>query len=406
MSTNEKALLRYSDKQIEEYVRELNAVASLSNLFSVSTAPLIYYRATENIYCKAFGAKNVARSDCTADAIFGNVGVGIKTFLENSPFQKIAEFNRLRPQYVNLSDYETIRKIAQFRNDRIRFTINNYGLNGMIYHCIIRNEAGLIRLHEEKMNPISISNIRVLYRYRNSISFTDGIENYEFNISKSTLFKQFNCDSSFCEFKVIIIQNPIDFLTEFLDDLEQRGLITAIAKSEPSIIIPLYSENKSKGRFIPPSSGLNQWNGYRGSYKRDANNNLVLDNNGQKILVKKVARDPNEVYIPFSKKLREQYPSFFPPRNTKWKMHLPNGKIIQMKVCQDDGKALMSDPNRDLGQWLLRDVLGFKPESRHILTYEDLERIGIDSVQIWKQDDGDYRIDFIENTSRNDDFEK
>jgi hypothetical protein len=27
-------------------------------------------------------------------------------------------------------------------------------------------------------------------------------------------------------------------------------------------------------------------------------------------------------------------------------MKLPDGKILSMKVCQDGGKALMSDPNK------------------------------------------------------------
>ena len=76
-----KALLNYSDEQIEEYKKELDIVASLSNLFSDNSAPMIYYRATENIYCRAFKALNVSRSDCTADAIFDfKTGVGIKTF--------------------------------------------------------------------------------------------------------------------------------------------------------------------------------------------------------------------------------------------------------------------------------------------------------------------------------------
>ena len=74
-------------------------------------------------------------------------------------------------------------------------------------------------------------------------------------------------------------------------------------------------------------------------------------------------------------------------------MRLPDGNIISMKVCQQSGKALMSDPNKVLGKWLLRDVLGLKP--RELLSYERLLQIGIDSVII-KKKYGLYSIDFIE----------
>lgn len=49
-----------------------------------------------------------------------------------------------------------------------------------------------------------------------------------------------------------------------------------------------------------------------------------------------------------------------------------------MKICQEDGKALMSNPNKDLGKWILRDVLHV--EEGHLITYEDLLKIGIDSI--------------------------
>ena len=46
----------------ERYKRLLAAVGSLSNLFSASDKPMLYYRGHENIFCKAFEAEN-SRTD-------------------------------------------------------------------------------------------------------------------------------------------------------------------------------------------------------------------------------------------------------------------------------------------------------------------------------------------------------
>lgn len=65
---------------------------------------------------------------------------------------------------------------------------------------------------------------------------------------------------------------------------------------------------------------------------------------------------------------------------------------MKAKICQDGDKALMSDPNKALGKWLLRDVLDLK--EGELLRYDKLERIGIDSVRIDKISDGEYEINF------------
>ncbi len=66
--------------------------------------------------------------------------------------------------------------------------------------------------------------------------------------------------------------------------------------------------------------------------------------------------------------------------------------MLNVKVCQDNSKALMSNPNKALGKWLLRDVLNLKEGV--LLTYEKLQTIGIDAVRIDKYDDGNYAIHF------------
>lgn len=52
----------------------------------------------------------------------------------------------------------------------------------------------------------------------------------------------------------------------------------------------------------------------------------------------------------------------------------------------------MSNPNKALGKWLLRDV--FRIKENQLLTYSFLESINIDSVRIEKLSDLNYKIDF------------
>ena len=58
----------------------------------------------------------------------------------------------------------------------------------------------------------------------------------------------------------------------------------------------------------------------------------------------------------------------------------------------DKGKGLMSNPNTDLGRWILRDIL--KIPSGQLVTMEDLYSIGIDSVEVRKLSDEYFEIDF------------
>lgn len=119
------------------------------------------------------------------------------------------------------------------------------------------------------------------------------------------------------------------------------------------------------------------------------------------------ARDDNEVYIPIPIEIRRKYPDFFPDRDTNFVLELPDGKRLQAKVCQDGGKALMSNPNSDLGEWLLRKVLKKRPGE--LVTMSDLLRIGIDSVMITKKQNTNegmavFGISFFDTPESYDDF--
>lgn len=57
----------------------------------------------------------------------------------------------------------------------------------------------------------------------------------------------------------------------------------------------------------------------------------------------------------------------------------------------------MSQSNKELGQWILRDVLNLK--EGELLTYSKLQEIGIDSIRIDKIKNGEYQMSFSRNGS-------
>lgn len=132
------------------------------------------------------------------------------------------------------------------------------------------------------------------------------------------------------------------------------------------IILPLYSYSNNK-KYVHERSGLNHWNA-RGR-----------------------VRNYNEVYIPIPKKVRDNFFGFFPDRNESFLLKTDNGIVMSAKVCQENDKALMSNPNSDLGQWILRDVLNI-PIGK-VVEYIDLLRIGYDSVVITKNNYNQYYIE-------------
>lgn len=354
--------------QQEEYQQFLKTIGQLSHLFSESSTPYLYYRIAEKIFCKAFEADDLSRSDVSADAKKMNIGIGLKTFLagNHKTFQKVAEFGGDKNLYENLNTHEKILKIAELRNTRIDFTQRVHALENSIYHCIIR-ENGKFMIYEEQMHFIDTVNINNIKINKGSISFDDGLEEYSFLTSKNTLAKRFLTEKIIYEFPIEILENPFDVLTQYLSNLHHPLLST-----EPiyqTIYLPLYGRNN----IVYESSGLNQWN------------------------AKGRARNANEVYIPVPASIHKIHPSFFPDREQPFNLKLPNGKTIQSKICQDGGKALMSYSNRELGQWILRDVLKLK--EGELVTYNMLQILGIDSVRIDKIGDENYEINFASSGS-------
>lgn len=362
----------YLDKEkIElrsDYVQTLKAVGALSNLFSESNSPYLGYRAVENIFCKCLKAENLSRSDCSADAAKNKIGFGIKTFLNGNgkSYQKVAEFNGQTDLYSGKDYEEMIKIISVLRNERIASTKRIHGLDKLIYHCVVR-EPQKVKIFECNMDEISINKIRKIeLSNKNIITFEDDINKYKFNISKSTLYKQFITDNIIEDFKVEIIEDPYSLIKDLINrdiNLEYQKC----NKNNEYICLPLFSDRG--GRNVPERSGLNQWNA-----------------GGR-------ARNINEIYIPIPSVINKVFPTFFPGRDVPFELKLPDGQVISAKVCQDGNKALMSNPNLALGKWILRQVMNLK--EGEILTYERLKELNIDSVIVYKEKNG-YSINFLE----------
>jgi hypothetical protein len=117
---------------------------------------------------------------------------------------------------------------------------------------------------------------------------------------------------------------------------------------------------------VPAKSGINQWNA--GGRKRSF----------------------GEAYISIPRKVHQMKPGFFPERDQKFDLRLPSGEVVRAKVCQQGSKALMSDPNTVLCNWLFSTIDGDHSYSQSRLsrglpyTYDDLARIGKDSVRLTK----------------------
>ena len=124
---------------------------------------------------------------------------------------------------------------------------------------------------------------------------------------------------------------------------------------------------KQKRKYVFEKSGLNQWNA--GGRKRDL----------------------GEIYIPIPIEIHKQFPNFFPKRDVQFKLKVPTGEILSAKVCQDNSKALMTNPNKALSDWLLRKV--FQVKEGELLTIEKMNELGFDSIIIIKEDEENYKID-------------
>lgn len=362
-----------SQTEKDNYKTMLAIIGKLTRLFSDSDCPYLPYRVQENVFCKYFNADNLARCDCSADAKKNRIGVGLKTWMGQDD-QKVAEFDSLRETYSGLVGIDLVRKIAEYRNERIRITKNLHGIDEMIYH-IVKRTPHTMQILEHAFDMINLDNISVINGRGNANNtyFTDGNHTYHFSLSKNTLYMLFNDMELLDTFGVDILDDPYAFLMQ-LNQVAPQAIQEIVVQPitvdiTNKICLRLYS-TRNGNKVVFDKSGLNQWNA-----------------DGR-------VRNANEIYIPFPAEDRERNVGFFPSRDQPFDLTLPDGTIISAKVCQADGKAIMSNPNKVLGEWLLRKV--FELAEGTIVTYQMLEIFGIDSVVFTKIDDSHYSVDFAE----------
>lgn len=378
-----------SPEQRNNYYRNLIAHCSLSLIHSNSPKPYLDYRVAENLFCECFGAENVSRRDIAVDAVLGGTGIGIKTFVEGTASQKIAEFDKDSGFTRIFDDLKIVQEVAKRRNFRLEKAARSLGLTEMIYHYTVRYD-GLIRIFECPMHPIKIDGISYVTRTGETISFTDGINSYKFSLSKNTLYMDFDLSDPIAELPVKIMQDASNSLVELyeskfgtvsfsspddegkMEELEIAEVLPPNPYLSDAVVLPLFSVKRKDGkqiRYVPEASGMNQWNAA-----------------GR-------PRHPREVYISVPRYIHEQHPGFFPPSTQSFDLEIPGGKYLNAKLCQQGDKALMSNPNSALGEWLLGKL--FDLPERKLLKYELMEEIKVNAVRISKLKDGHYYINFI-----------
>tara|TARA_R110002126_G_scaffold291336_1_gene451728 strand:+ start:1438 stop:2565 length:1128 start_codon:yes stop_codon:yes gene_type:complete len=357
------------------YLKLLSAVSKISGLFSESAVPFINYRVAENIFCRSFEADNLSRSDTAFDADFNSVGIGLKTFISktNNSTEKVAEFNSLSRDLKNYKGKDLALKLGEYRNERINLANRVYDIESSLYHIVARREKELL-LFETDYNQIDIANINSVKSNKASLQFEDGHNFYSFNYSKSTLFRKFIIPENAFRLPIDIIDDPYSLLLDLFSSNQYKSATDKLVKGENYIVLPLYGIQK-KEKFVFEKSGLNQWNA--GGRKRDI----------------------GEIYIPIPIDIHKEFPNFFPERDENFNLEIPTGEVFEAKVCQDNSKALMTNPNKALSDWLLRKVLQLK--EGELATIEKLDELGFDSVIITKNENSEFKIDIMKTESYN-----
>lgn len=397
-------------KDFSRYSNYLAAVGSLTELFSDNDRPLINSRTAERLFVFLTGARDLSRKDNSFDACLGIVGVGIKTFtapsVESASLQKVAEFSNTvdRNHLRGLKPKQLATEVSRRRNHRLASHATQLGISidESYYHCLVRVPGGMV-IFETELNLIDIDNIRPLdskgriqdswprsVKENSSVRFTDGLNVYSFHHGKSVLMMKFDLkDGLVSKFvKVQPVPNIFDILLrQFPSTKSLRSESSGLRlgpnsqssdqkRSMDSVVLPLFSPRTGE---VSPKSGLNQWLGKGDKRKRTF----------------------GEAYVPIPSIVHEIAPGFFPSRNTVFSLVLPNSEKVKVKVCQQGDKALMSNPNSDLGEWLMAAIDGslltarkrFSKSQKY--TRKDLERVGSDSLRITRTGDpNEFMADF------------
>lgn len=386
----------FSQKEKNEYIDFLKVFGALSGLFKDNQAgtnankPYLYYRNHEQLFARVFNVQDLTRKDSAFDALGysldHNIGIGLKTWIHTRDltFQKVAEFNKLAPTEINPiiengSPEEVIEKVAQLRNDRIMLDKRLYNTQKDIYHCITRDDD-VMNIVETNYDLVQLDALGLIGKTDGKTwTFTDGLHNYKYYRSKSVLLEEFDASP-----KEIITKIPI---LQFSDPF---SLIRMIQLPEESF----KSSNKDV-IYLPIYSDL--------SFDVERQSAFNMSLGASKSKGSNIPRPAYEVYIPVPKWIHHVFYQFFgvDPFNSDaikasegfW-LHFPDGRKVKARNTQENGKSLQTNPQSELGKWILKDVLGLAPYE--ILTMKRLNELGVDSLKITKIDDKNFKIDLAE----------
>lgn len=395
--------MKHSEINYDKYIQLLQAVASMSRLYSDNSIAYVDSRFVERLFIRSTGAKDLSRMDKSFDAlVHPDVGVGVKTFLLTSGSakrEKVAEFPKYarEGEFLNLSPSQLATKVSEFRNKRVLSDAHELAITipNSIYHCLVRTPKGAV-LHEEPYELIDLGSLeptdktgKTLEKWPSKspgLYFTDGKSNYSYSISKNVLFKEFRISSKPHFVELPILDDVFENILTWFDVAKSQTKEIAVSSDDGKellaidedqllkpgldyVVLPLYS-TRGESKNVPEKSGINQWNA--GGRRRKF----------------------GETYIPIPTEIHQICPGFFPARDVKFDVQLPNGATgVPSKVCQDGSKALMSDPNTTLGHWIMKvlrpslsdaDFQRFTTPKDKPITYTDLVVVEKDSIKVKK----------------------
>lgn len=398
---------RFPNNKRNEYIEFLKIFGALSGLFKDNQEgvnarkPYLYYRNHEQLFSRVFDVEDLTRKDSAFDALGlwedDRVGIGLKTWIHTKDYtyQKVAEFNKLAPEVIapiikSGTSEDVIRKVAELRNERIMLDKRLYKTNREIYHYITRDDD-VMNIIETSYDLIDIDSIELISDGK-TYTFKDKLHNYKFYTSKSVLLEEFDASKGEIIVQISIEQFDDPFKLIRMINISNESYKIACEEQEnytvvhKEIILPLY-QDKREGAFVSPCSGIN----IRHSKSK---------NKGSQI-----PRPDYEIEIRISTWIHHIFPKFFGVNGfdqseiknrdlNDFDLILPDGRVLRGRIKQESGKSLQTNPQGDLGEWILKDVLGLK--NREIVTMEYLNELGIDSLKITKLDNKHFKITVAE----------
>ena len=389
---------KFNKEQQEEYIKFLKIFGALSGLFKDNhnginaKKPYLYYRNHEQLFVKVFDVKDLTRKDSAFDAlgVFGEnrVGIGLKTWIHSKEFtfQKVAEFNKLAPEVIqplisNGDAKEVIKRVSELRNERIMLDKRLYNTDIDVYHFITRDD-NVMNIVETNYDLVDIESLELIEADGKNFLFKDKLHRYKFYSSKSVLLEEFDASEMQIIKKIPIVQydDPFELIKMIKLPIDQNNKIPEV------IYLPLY-QDKKEGRIVSNCSGIN----IRHAKSKNKGSNYP--------------RPEYEIEIRISKWIHLAYPNFFgfdaldedkikDAKNNDFDLILPDGRTLRGRIKQQSGKSLQTNPQGALGEWVLKDVLGLK--NREIVTWELLEKLGIDSLKVTKIDNKHFYITVAE----------